>query len=156
VRRDEEETMHGAHGRAPTVGSVMTPFPYFVDELDPVSKLEELMSAHGIRHVPVQRDGHVVGIVSERELHQLVNRSLPAVDKNRIRARDVLIAEPFVTEIDTPLQTVVREMAERHIGSAIVVRRGKLAGILSVTDVCRELANLLDELHPPPRDDEAA
>lgn len=144
------------HGRAPTVGAAMTAFPYFVDVMDPVVKLEELMSAHEIRHVPVQSDGQVVGIVSERELHHLVNPSLPAIDKRRIRARDVLVSDPFVAEIDAPLQTVAREMADRHIGSAIVVRKGKLAGILSVTDVCRVLADLLDEIHPPPRDDEAA
>lgn len=146
----------GQRGRAPSVGSVMTPFPYFVDVMDPVSKLEELMDAHQIRHVPVQSDGRVVGIVSERELHHLVNPSLPRVDKRRIRARDVLIPDPYVAEIDTPLQSVVREMAERHIGSAIVVRKGKLVGILSVIDVCRTLADLLEELHPPPDDDEAA
>jgi acetoin utilization protein AcuB len=149
--------MHtGRHRRPPSVGSAMTPFPYFVDVMDPVAKLEELMSAHTIRHVPVQRDGRVVGIVSERELHRLVNPSLPKVDKSRIRARDVMVADPFVAELDTPLQSVTREMADRHIGSAIVVRKGKLAGILSVTDVCRVLAELLDELHPPPGDDEAA
>jgi CBS domain-containing protein len=149
--------MHdGSRGRAPSVGSVMTPFPYFVDVMDPVAKLEELMSTHQIRHVPVQHDGQVVGIVSEREFHHLVNRSLPQVDKARIRVRDVLVADPYVTEIDTPLQSVAREMADRHIGSAIVLRQGKLAGILSVTDVCRTLADLLEELHPPPDDDEAA
>jgi acetoin utilization protein AcuB len=143
-------------GRPPSVGTAMTPFPYFVDLMDPVSKLEELMQAHSIRHVPVQSAGRVVGIVSERELHHLVNPSLPRVDKARIRARDVLVPDPYVAEIDTPLQTVVQEMADRHIGSAIVVRHGKLAGILSVTDVCRVLAKLLGELHPPPCDDEVA
>jgi acetoin utilization protein AcuB len=143
-------------GRPPSVGSAMTPFPYFVDLMDPVSTLEELMRAHAIRHVPVQSEGRVVGIVSERELHHLVNPSLPRVDKARIRARDVLIPNPYVAEIDTPLQTVVREMADRHIGSAIVVKHGKLAGILSVTDVCRTLAKLLEELHPSPGDDEVA
>ena len=146
----------GQRGRAPTVGSAMTPFPYFVDGMDPIAKLEELMHGHEIRHVPVQSGGRVVGIVSERELRRLVNPSLPAIDKSRIRARDVLVADPYVTEFDTPLQSVVREMADRRIGSAIVVRKGKLAGILSVTDVCRILAELLEELHPPPRDDEAA
>jgi len=143
-------------GRAPSVGSAMTPFPYFVDLMDPVAKIEELMETHTIRHVPVQSEGRVVGIVSERELHQLVNPSLPRVDKARIRARDVLVPNPYLAELDTPLQTVVQQMADRHIGSAIVVKHGKLAGILSVTDVCRVLARLLAELHPTPGPDEAA
>ena len=97
-----------------------------------------------------------MGIVSERELHHLVNPSLPRVDKARIRARDILVANPYVVEIDTPLRTVVAAMAERHLGSAIVVKRGKLAGILSVVDVCRLLAQMLDDGFPAPGGNEAA
>lgn len=136
-------------GNAPRVGSVMTPFPYFVSSRDCVEDVETLMRDHGIRHVPVQDAGKVVGIVSERDLHHLVNPSLPAVDKARIRVRAIQLADPYVVETDTPLSQVTREMAERRIGSAIVVRHGKLAGILSVTDVCRVLADLLDGIYGP-------
>lgn len=146
----------GSLDRPPAVGAAMTPFPHFVDIMDPVSKIEKLMSSHRIRHIPVQQEGRVVGIVSERELHHLVNPSLPRVDKARIRARDILVANPYVVEIDTPLRTVVAEMAERHLGSAIVVKRGKLAGILSVVDVCRILAKMLDDGFPAPGGNEAA
>ena len=110
------------------------------------------MEEHEIRHVPVQRDGQVVGIITERDLHHLVNPSLPAVDKQRIRARDVLVSEPYVVEVGAPLDEVVAEMAERHIGSAIVVKNRKLAGILSVTDVCRVLAEILRHRFPHPGD----
>ena len=133
----------------------MTPFPYFVSSDDRVEAVEQLMREHGIRHVPVQDAGNVVGIVSERDLHHLVNRSLPAVDKARIRVRSIQLTDPYVVETETPLAEVAREMAERRIGSAIVVRHGRLAGIVSVTDVCRTLADLLDELYPPDGTDAA-
>ena len=45
---------------------------------------------------------------------------------------------------------LVAEMADRHIGSAIVVKNRKLAGILSVTDVCRVLAEILRHRFPDP------
>lgn len=126
----------------------MTPFPHFVSSADPVEEVERLMREYRIRHVPVQDDGKVVGIVSERDLHHLVHPSLPAADKARIRVRSIRLPDPFLVEVDTPLAQVVREMAERRIGSAIVVKHGKLVGILSVTDVCRVLGELLDELYP--------
>lgn len=130
-------------GEMPAVISAMTPFPYFVDIGGTAQEIERLMDEHAIHHVPVQDAGRIVGIVSERDLHRLVQRSLPKTDKRRIHAKQILVSDPYVVEVDMPLDVVVTEMARRRIGSAIVVRRGKLAGILSTTDVCRVLAAIL-------------
>jgi CBS domain-containing protein len=48
-----------------------------------------------------------------------------------------------VVEMSAPLDEVAGEMAARHIGSAIVVRHGRLAGIFSAVDACRLLAEIL-------------
>ena len=127
----------------PPVSAAMTPFPYHVQADDPISEVERLMEQHRIRHVPVQEDGRVVGIISEGDLHHLVNPALPRRDHQRIRARDILVREPYVVELTAPLDEVVAEMARRQIGSAIVVRHERLAGILSYTDICRVLAEIL-------------
>lgn len=47
------------------------------------------MSAHGIRHVPVTRDGRVVGIVSERDLFALQRLSLKQVSSSIRNAASV-------------------------------------------------------------------
>ncbi|MBL0919481.1 MAG: CBS domain-containing protein [Hydrogenophaga sp.] len=47
------------------------------------------MSAHGIRHVPVTRDGRVVGIVSERDLFALQRLSLKQVSSGIRHAASV-------------------------------------------------------------------
>ena len=140
--------------RMPPVAAAMTPFPYHVQLDAPVSDVERLMAEHRIRHVPVQDGGRVVGIVSERDLHHLVNPALPARDRSRIRARDVIVADPYVVDIHAPLDQVVEEMARRQLGSAIVLRGGRLAGILSATDVCRVLAEILRQRFPD--EDDAA
>ncbi len=142
--------------KMPLVGAVMTPFPYFVDADDTVEKVESLMAEHAIRHVPVQQDGRVVGIVSQRDLHRRVDRSLPKADKARVRARHVMISDPYVVAFDTALNEVAAEMANRHIGSAIVLHHGKLAGILSVVDVCYILAEILNSEFLPVTGNDAA
>ena len=141
--------------KIPTVGSVMTPFPHFVDTDDKISEIERVMAKHDIRHVPVQQDGRVVGIVSERDLYRLFGRFLPETDKDRIRARDIMLDEPYTVAFDTPLNKVALELAERHIGSAIVLHHEKLAGILSATDICRILAEILECEYSDPGDDTA-
>jgi acetoin utilization protein AcuB len=127
----------------PPVSAAMTPFPYHVQADASIAEVERLMEEHGIRHVPVEDEGRVVGIISARDLQHLVNPALPRRDHARIRARDILVRDPYVVEMTTPLDEVVAEMSRRQIGSAIVVRHERLAGILSVTDVCRVLAEIL-------------
>lgn len=142
--------------KIPIVGAVMTSFPYSVGSAETVNNIEKMMDEHNIRHLPVQENGKVVGIVSERDLHHVIKRSAPAQEKNQITARDVMVAEPYVVPFRTPLNQVVSEMAKRHIGSAIILRRGKLAGILSAMDVCRILAEYLESLLPDGGGDDAA
>jgi acetoin utilization protein AcuB len=129
--------------KMPSVGSVMTPFPYFVDADATVAEVERLMREHRIRHIPVEQNGAVTGIVSERDLRRLASRPASQAEKARIRAREVMTIDPYVTAFDTPLNEVAAEMAKRRIGSAIILHHEKLAGILSVTDVCRILAEIL-------------
>ena len=134
--------------RMPPVAAAMTAFPYHVQAEDPISEVERLMEEHGIRHIPVQDGGRVVGMISDRDLHHLVNPALPRRDRERIRARDILVPDPYVVEMSASLQNVVEEMARRQIGSAIVLRHGRLAGVLSTTDVCRVLAEILRQRFP--------
>ena len=103
------------------------------------------MDDRGIRHLPVKEKGKLVGIVSERDLHHRLPRNAPPEAKSQLRARDVMVADPYVVNFNTPLSEVVAQMGLRHIGSAIVTRRGKLAGILSATDVCRIFAEYLND-----------
>ena len=142
--------------KIPYVGSVMTPFPYFVDTDNEVGEVERLMGEHQIHHVPVQQNGRVVGIVSERDLYHLGDRFLPITDRARIRARDIMADDPYTVAFDTPLNEVALEMARRHAGSAIVLHHEKLAGILSATDICRILAEIFESEFSPDIGDDVA
>lgn len=134
--------------KIPAVGAVMTSFPFFVEADETAWVVENTMDAHAIRHLPVQEDGKLVGVISERDLHHRFPRTAAVETKQRIKARDIMIADPYVVAFTTPLNEVVAAMAQRHIGSAIVVRRGKLAGILSAIDVCRIFAEYLSQRFP--------
>jgi acetoin utilization protein AcuB len=138
--------MHLAdYDHMPSVGAAMTPFPYSVGPDASVLDVEHMMNTHRIRHVPVLEEGRVLGVVSERDLHHLVHTALPEADKARLRIRHLLRHEPYVVEMNTPLDEVAREMAKRHIGSAVVLRHGKLAGIFSTVDACRLLGEILSD-----------
>ncbi len=142
--------------KQPTIASVMTPFPYSVDADDPVTSAEEIMREHEVRHVPVQEKGRLIGVVTHRDLVLLVNPALPSTDKRRIRVRQICTFDPYVVDVAACLDRVFLDMAERHIGSALVVKNDKLVGIFTATDACRVFGEALQSLTEPPEGGEAA
>lgn len=128
----------------PTVEALMQPSPYSVEPDASVAEIVQLMREHKIRHIPVESGDRVIGIVSERDLRWMKSPAIVLPDGREIPVRHVMIANPYTVESDTPLTTVVSEMTERKIGAAIVVRSGKLAGIVTVIDICRALGEILE------------
>jgi CBS domain-containing protein len=59
----------------------------------------------------------------------------------------IAVMTPFphtadTVEADVPLDRVAAAMAERHVGSALVTKAGKLVGVFTGTDACRALAQV--------------
>lgn len=129
----------------PTIKLAMTTFPWSIDIEAPAEEAWATMLEHRIRHLPVTENDALVGIVSERDLRLALR---PGVEPGQFRVRQVCEEDAYVVSDDTPLDRVVREMAARQIGSALVQRRGKLVGILTHTDICRILADLLESRFP--------
>jgi acetoin utilization protein AcuB len=124
----------------------MTPFPHSIDAGESLAAAEREMARHGIRHLPVRRDGELVGVVSDRDLKRTMGRGC---------VEDVMTAGPYVADIREELQVVLATMAERHIGCALVLKEGRLAGIYTTTDACRGFAELLRALGPSGGDEAA-
>ena len=73
-----------------------------------------------------------------------------------LRVRDLYMADPYIVSIDEPLDKVLLTMAERHIGSAIVTKAGKLVGIFTSVDACRIFGEYLQDRFPHSMDDNVA
>ncbi len=146
--------------RQPTLRTAMTPFPYAVELDDPIQRARELMVAHDIRHLPVKQGSELVGIISDRDLKLVLGPYVDCPPEDReLLVRHACVIGAFTVDIATPLVDVVRELASRKIGSALVTKSGRLAGIFTMVDACRCLAELLGKTTGGPddeADDEAA
>ncbi|MFV8752813.1 CBS domain-containing protein [Nannocystaceae bacterium ST9] len=125
----------------------MTPFPYSIAASASLAEAEVMLRQHGIRHLAVCEGHALVGILAEHDL-RVRHRELAVVS-------DVCMRNPYVVDLDTPLDVVASQMAERLATAVLIVKTEKLVGILTVTDVCRLLAAMLRE-GSEPGDDEAA
>ncbi len=131
----------------PPIKAVMTAFPYWVDIDEPLPRAREMMARHAIRHLPVVEGSKLVSFLSEKELQREVEEDC--------RVRDVCQTKAYVVRLSEPLDRVLAYMAEHHLDCVFVVKDGKLAGIFTVSDVCRRFATLLRSLFPG-GDDRAA
>jgi CBS domain-containing protein len=125
------------------VASVMTPFPYSVDAREDLRTARAMMTQHGIRHLPVMREGTLAGIVSERELEVALAVRGERDPEAPLPVWAICRRDPYVVELDEPMTAVAEAMANRHIGSVLVTRKGKLAGIITTVDICRAFAEAI-------------
>lgn len=142
--------------RMPTVRSVMTTFPHVVEIRESLLRARVMMIEHDIRHLPVQDDGVLVGVLTDRDLNRALDPDLGLPPKEELLVEDVFVPEAYVVDGAEPLDRVLEQMAANRIGSALVTHRDKLVGILTATDACRLLCEQLRTLHGSPAGDDAA
>jgi CBS domain-containing protein len=131
------------------VATVMTPFPYSVDAAEDVRTAHAVMTAHGIRHLPVMRDGELGGIVTAREVEVALAVLGDGNPEVAMPVWAICHRDPYTVELDAPIAEVADAMANHQIGSVLVTRKGKLAGIITTVDICRAFAELVRKRVPP-------
>jgi CBS domain-containing protein len=125
----------------------------------PVAAVAELLAARGISAVPVvDADGKPLGIVTESDLIQrladrppgplgwffgLFRDAKPLVQRfakaHGATARDVMTPELITVEEDATADTIAELMETRHIRRVMVLRDGRLAGLVSRADLLRAI-----------------
>jgi len=126
----------------PTVAEHMSPVVHSIGQDQTLDIAHEMMRKWAIRHLPVLEGGKIVGLLSLRDLHLI--ETLPDVDPAAVMVEDAMTQEPYTTQPNTPLRDVAAEMAEKKLGSAIVVRDGKVVGVFTTVDALEALVDLLD------------
>lgn len=137
----------------PRIGSVMTPFPYSLVAEDSLDAARRLMAEHRIRHLPVMVAGSPAGMITDQDLRRA---EAAAAGETPGRVGDLELTATCEFDISAPLDLVLSEMAERLLDSALVLKAGKLVGIFTATDACREFAALLRREAPSPDGESAA
>lgn len=132
--------------KLPTLAALVTPFPCHIEYAAPLAEARRLMDEHHIHHLVVMKEGDIHGVLSERELQHhgaLYGLKESGMKDNVLVVGDICSANVIAADIHDPLDKVLEAMAEKHLGSIVVLREGELAGIFTTTDVCRFFARFL-------------
>jgi len=141
----------------PTISAVMTPFPWVISMEDSLATAKALMKGHAIRHLPVTTNkGRAIGVVSHRDIYVAESVCFDEAEQESLTVADAAVRNAYIVNTHERLDRVLIEMASRHIGSAIVVKDDKVAGIFTVTDACRHFGEFLRRMFPDQGDDVVA
>lgn len=126
--------------KQPTVSEYMTLMPASADEDLMLADAEQRMSLDNIRHLVVVGDGHIVGVLSSRDIGLAL--SMPGVDAKKLKVKDAMSEQPFVVRPDATLAEVCLTMEAHRWGCAIVVDQDEVIGVFTTTDALRAVRAL--------------
>jgi CBS domain-containing protein len=129
--------------RIPPIKTVMTPFPYSVDAEASVQQALNFMREHRIRHLPVTEGTQLTGVVSDRDIKLMLGPDFAYPREEELKVREVMVRNAYIVDLDTRLDEVLHHMAIHQLGSVIITREGKLAGVFTTTDACQHFAEFL-------------
>ncbi len=125
----------------PLVRQFMTPNPVVIDGGLSLSDAFTRMFQIHARHLPVYVQGHLGGILRDRDIGHF--SALEGVDPEKFTAEQACSPNPYVCTPDTPLEQAAQVLADHKFGAALVMQDGELLGMFSVIDAMHALIALL-------------
>jgi CBS domain-containing protein/gamma-glutamyl:cysteine ligase YbdK (ATP-grasp superfamily) len=127
-----------------TIGQIMTSDVFTVHPEDLVDLAVSLMDWEHLRYVPVEdREGHLVGLLSHRQLLRLTTTGTGEGDRATAVA-DIMITDPVTVSPWTSTLEAIQTMDRHQIGCLPVVDDGKLVGIVTEHDFMELSRRLLE------------
>jgi len=108
--------------------------------LSPGDSLDQavgLMMEHSIGSILIVESGDLVGILSERDLLRVLHQKQAMWTP--ISVKDAMTPKPITCDPDDSLEEAMNLMVDNNIRHLPMTYKGKLEGMLSITDIVEKL-----------------
>jgi acetoin utilization protein AcuB len=138
------------HGGLMKIKSLMIPDPVTITEKASVREAIEVMKSNSIRHLPVVGKGNVLkGFVTMADLKVGLIPSMVA----GLSLADLMIRNPISVDPNSDVEVAAQLIYKHKIGGMPVVKKGKLVGIITETDLLRAFIGMMGILNASSRVD---
>ncbi|QSQ13615.1 CBS domain-containing protein [Myxococcus landrumensis] len=128
-----------------TVGDLMTRDVITLEETDDLVRVDDLLKLNHIRHLPVVRDGRLVGLVSHRDLIRALARQVASSGAEPIAVASIMSRDVESVRPDLSVRDGIYKLLDHRFGCLPVVDRDRrLVGIVTEADFMRMAARLMD------------
>ena len=126
------------------VSQFMTTDVFTVHPEDLVDLAASLMDWEKIRHIPVEEEGRLVGVVSHRAVLRLVARGYLGLGAEKVSVRQIMRTDPITVSPSTSTLEALHLMRDKKVGALPVLDDDKLVGIVTEHDLIAVSSRLLD------------
>lgn len=122
------------------INDLMIPDPITITEKASVSDAIELMKVNSIRHLPVVSEKKVLkGFLTLADLKQGLIPSM----LGDLTLSDLIIKKPIIVDPDNDIEIAAQLIYKHKIGGMPVVKKNKLVGIITETDILRAFIDMM-------------
>lgn len=100
------------------------------------------MREKGFRHLPVLKDGKVMGVITDRDLRLATSSLAPTPFPPASPVSDVMSRPPLTADPLDPVEDAAYTMRNRKIGCLPVLENGELVGIITGLDLLDALMRM--------------
>jgi CBS domain-containing protein len=131
----------------PTVESLMTRSLVVASEDDTIAGVAELLAGYEITGLPVVDSAdRLVGVISQTDLVRLRGSILPWTGWHGLLVRDLMTAPAKTISALAQLDEAARRMTAERVHRLVVVdARQSPIGVISESDIVREIADCCDD-----------
>jgi acetoin utilization protein AcuB len=132
------------------VGDIMSTNVVTVTEDTLVNDAKKIMEAHRIRRLPVMKKDKLVGLVTK---HMLLEAApSPATSLNiwelnyllsKMTVKEIMVKKPFTISPDMPVEEALQLGQDKGFGAFPVVEDGRVAGVVTESDIVRMMTRVL-------------
>ena len=131
--------------------------PIVIDENTSIMKATQMMKEHGIRRIPVVRDGKLIGIISDRDIKEAAPSKATSLDVHElyyllseIKVKDIMTPDPItLRENDSVEKAAVIMLENRISGIPVVDDREHVIGVITQTDVFKVMISITGAYQSP-------
>ena len=124
------------------VKEVMSKNPVTIGPATKLRALNELMKANDVRHVPVVKNGKMIGIVTEKDIrYAMIPEKIPGKkvpqgwNLDHLKVQDIMTDNTITIAQEAQVEEAARIIYGLKIHALPVMKNDKLVGIISVMDI---------------------
>ena len=140
------------------VRNKMTVNPYTVSPSQSVIDAQELIAKHGVKRLPVVKNGKLVGLVTSRDISRYTPSKATSLSMGEIsyllsktKISSIMTKDPITISPDSLLEEAATLMRDNDVGCLPVVEGDKVVGIITESNLLDAFIELLGFREPGTR-----